>query len=60
MVELVHSEPTAELQTRLFRVLSDVSRLRELTRGEARTVYEELEAARDALSLILDRADGKL
>lgn len=60
MIELVHSMPPAELQKRLFRMLSDVSRLRELTRGEAQTVYSELEAARDALSLILDRADGKI
>ena len=30
-----------------------------LSAAEARGVYEELQKARDALSRILDRADGK-
>lgn len=59
MPELVHSElPDAELQ-RITRVLSDIRKLHGLTRAQVRTVYDALEAGRDALSVILDKADGK-
>jgi hypothetical protein len=58
--ELVHSEVPAHQKQRLARLMMDVLRLREqLTRAQIRSVYPELEAARDALSNLLDKADGK-
>lgn len=60
MVELVHSAPSPVIQKRLTRMMMDVRLLATLTRAEARTLYDEIETVRDALSLILDRADGKL
>lgn len=45
---------------RLNRLAIDVLKLRDqLTRAQIRMVYDEIEKARDALSAILDRADGK-
>lgn len=60
MVELVHSSlPTAQEQ-RLIRVMNDVCILRAaLTPAQIKTQYEALERARDALSRMLDKADGK-
>jgi hypothetical protein len=50
----------AHQKQRLTRLMTDVLRLREqLTRAQIRTVYQELEAVRDALSNLLDKADGK-
>jgi hypothetical protein len=40
-------------------MLTDVKALFDLTRAEVRGVYSEIETARDALSRILDHADGK-
>lgn len=60
MPELVHSELPEVQQRRVLRLLADIKILRlALTRGQTMTVYSELEAARDALSLMLDQADGK-
>ena len=39
--------------------MADALVLGNLSAAEARGVYEELQKARDALSRILDRADGK-
>ena len=47
-------------EMRLTRVMADVVQLKKLTPAEARAIYRELELVRDALSTILDRADGKL
>lgn len=58
-VELVHSQPTEDTQKRLIRMSIDVFKLGSLSKAEARAVYGELETVRDALSRILDRADGK-
>lgn len=60
MVELVHSAPNPDTDRRIMRLMmeSKVLQLR-LTRSEARARYSEIEAARDTLSAILDRADGK-
>lgn len=60
MVELVHSAPGLETDQRITRIMMECKVLRsKLTRGEARARYLEIEAARDTLSEILDRADGK-
>lgn len=37
----------------------DAVALRKLSRAEVRAIYDKLETVRDALSRILDRADGK-
>jgi hypothetical protein len=58
-VELVHSQPTADLKTRVTRMEMDAVALRKLSRAEVRAIYDKLETVRDALSRILDRADGK-
>ena len=44
---------------RVIRVQADARLLQHMTVNECRAVYDELEAARDALSKILDKADGK-
>lgn len=60
MVELVHSELSDEQQRRLIRLVNDIRVLmHSLSRGQLRTAYEPLEVARDALSVLLDKADGK-
>ena len=60
MPELVHSKVPEFQQQRLMRMMIDVLKLREqLTRAEIRACYDELETARDALSRLLDKADGK-
>ena len=58
-IELVSIKPTPALQRRVTRIMADTLVLLNLSAAEARGVYEELEKARDALSRILDRADGK-
>jgi hypothetical protein len=58
-IELVHSEPGDVLQRRIERMLMDAKMLDRLTRVQAKTIYSEIELARDCLSRILDRADGK-
>jgi flagellar biosynthesis/type III secretory pathway ATPase len=59
-VELVHSEPSPDVEQRLFRVMADVSVLQQrLSRAEIRTLYAAIERTRDALSRLLDYADGK-
>jgi hypothetical protein len=57
-VELVHSADEAT-QKRVFRLMADTLFLSRLTPLQARAVYDEIEKARDALSRILDHADGK-
>jgi len=59
VIELHTSQPTPAIMRRLTRVMMDVVHLKELTAAEARALYDDLEATRDALSQILDRADGK-
>jgi hypothetical protein len=56
---LVTSEPGDEKRKSLVRVNIELCRLGTLTGPEARALYTDLERARDALSRILDRADGK-
>jgi hypothetical protein len=58
-IELVSSEPTAAMQQRITRIMTDAKMLRGLTRAEVNAVYGEIEAARDALSRLLDWADYK-
>lgn len=60
MVELVHSAPAPDIDRRIMRLMMESKVLQSrLTRSEARARYCEIEAARDTLSAILDRADGK-
>lgn len=60
MPELIHSELAVEDQQRLVRVRNDINSLKAtLTRAQVRTAYGILEVMRDALSTMLDKADGK-
>ena len=59
MIKLHSSQPPPETWERLGRLLDDLNAFSELTAPQVRAIYQELEAARDALSRILDRADGK-
>jgi hypothetical protein len=58
-VELVHSQPSTDTLKRVVRIRADTIKLADLPLAEIRSVYEQIEKARDALSRILDRADGK-
>jgi hypothetical protein len=59
-VELVHSEPSVQIQRQLLRLHNDTQALRDkLSGAEAQWAYQIVEHARDNLSAILDRADGK-
>jgi hypothetical protein len=58
-VELAVSEPDEAMRKRVFRIVGDALTLSRLSAPEIRAVYEEIERARDALSQLLDRADGK-
>ncbi|MET3995007.1 hypothetical protein ABID65_006673 [Bradyrhizobium sp. S3.9.2] len=59
MLHLAKSQPNEIMLQRMVRILLDVRALRALTRPEIRALYEEIEAARDELSRLLDRVDGK-
>lgn len=59
VIELQTSRPSDETIQRMTRLMLDIRHLAQLTPPQARAVYSELEAARDALSIILDAADGK-
>ena len=60
MPELIHSELPDPQQRRLIRIGIDVCALQHtLTRAQILTVYDTLETIRDALSKLLDKADGK-
>jgi len=58
-IELQYSQPSDETMQRVTRVMLDVQHLAKLTTPQARAVYQHLEATRDVLSVILDRANGK-
>jgi hypothetical protein len=57
--ELATSQPDTDIQQRLLRIRTDTRALTGLSQVEARAIYPQLEAARDLMSFILDRADGK-
>lgn len=60
MPELVHSELTATQHARMLRLMNDALLLKNtMTRAQIRGVYQSMEAVRDALSTMLDKADGK-
>jgi hypothetical protein len=57
-VELVHSQPTPEMEQRILRMRQDALILRnEMTKGQVRSAHLILEKARDDLSAVLDRGD---
>lgn len=56
---LVKNDLNPETLQRVIRIQLDSHLLRHLTAPQIRAVYSELEGARDALSKVLDRADGK-
>jgi hypothetical protein len=60
VIELHSSQPSPETYGCLRRILLDVKVLANLTEPQVRAIYKELECTRDLLSLILDKADGKL
>lgn len=58
-LKLIKTELDDEVKQRVIRIQLDAHLLRHLTLAEIKMVYSEIEAARDALSRVLDRADGK-
>lgn len=58
-LRLVHDQPVIDLETRVTRMEIDAMKLRVLDADQIKPIYDKLEAVRDALSVILDRADGK-
>jgi hypothetical protein len=59
-VELVHSQPSQDMEQRILRIRHDALILaNEMTKAQARSSYLILERARDDLSKVLDRADWK-
>jgi hypothetical protein len=59
-VELIHSALHPQDEQRIVRIRNDVRALEALlTRAQVRAVYQQLELARDMLSRMLDKADGK-
>jgi hypothetical protein len=59
MLTLAKTELNVMTQQRMIRLRNDIVALRTLSNPEIRAVYSELEALRDELSKLLDRADGK-
>ena len=59
MLKLAKTDLNAMTQQRMIRLRNDIVALRALSNPEIRAVYSELEALRDELSKLLDRADGK-
>lgn len=59
MLKLVKTEVMPLTEQRIIRMALDTRLLQLMTVAEIRAVYSELEAVRDAISKMLDRADGK-
>jgi hypothetical protein len=59
MLRLAKTEINTMQQQRLTRMMQDTLALSKLSPAEIRAAYAELETIRDALSRMLDRADGK-
>jgi hypothetical protein len=58
-LELVANNPSVSTRQRVLRIAMDAMILSRLRASEVAELYDKIEAARDALSRILDRADGK-
>ena len=56
---LIQNEIAPSLERLVIRMQSDVLLLRCLPIRDVKAIYNELEELRDALSKILDKADGK-
>jgi hypothetical protein len=59
MPTLAKTDVAPMLKQRVIRLETDVLMLRSLTSAEIRGIYDHLETARDELSRLLDRANGK-
>jgi hypothetical protein len=59
MLTLIKSGVAPLMKERITRMMQDTLRLSKMTMPEIRAVYSELETVRDALSALLDKADGK-
>jgi hypothetical protein len=58
-LKLVADNPSVSNNRRVLRLAIDAKILSHLTTSEIKPLYDKIEAARDALSRILDRADDK-
>ena len=59
-IELIHTTLGPLTEQQIVRLYHDTRALRaKLTKAEALTAYEVIQHARDNLSAVLDRADGK-
>jgi hypothetical protein len=59
MLRLAKTEVTPMLQERVIRMHLDACFFQKLTKPQIRALYPLLEATRDKLSEVLDKADGK-
>jgi hypothetical protein len=59
MLKLVVSDTQPSTEQRITRIYSDTRALRHFDAAEIRRYYAVLEHARDELSRLLDRTDGK-
>jgi len=59
MLKLAKTSLAPMLEQRVIRMEADARKLQTLTAAEIRAVYANLETIRDALSRLLDKADGK-
>ena len=59
MLKLVKTDIAPMLEQRVVRMEMDAHLFRKMSIAEIRAVYPYLERTRDALSEVLDRADGK-
>jgi hypothetical protein len=59
MLKLAKTELRPMTEQRLTRMMNDTIALQKLSAAEIRAAYLAIEAIRDAMSLMLDRADGK-
>jgi hypothetical protein len=59
MLKLIHSNEAIREEQRRFRAFAALRALQRMTLAEIRAHYSQIELVRDALSRLLDRADGK-
>jgi hypothetical protein len=58
-LKLVADNPGVSNNQRVLRLAMDAKILSHLSTSEIKPLYDKIEAARDALSRILDKTDGK-
>jgi hypothetical protein len=60
MLKLAKTDINPLVKDRIIRMRDDAAVLQLMTVAQIRAVYADLEVTRDCLSLLLDKADGKI